>query len=179
MPPRKDKTGNRYGRWTVIKFTDPPPGAARTGSWFEVKCDCGTVAKKAGTSLSNAPGSSKSCGCYKLESSRLRHGFEAANWRGGRTRDEDGYILVYLPSHPNAKGNGYVPEHRLVMSEVLGRPLLRTETVHHKNGVRDDNRPENLELWTAAHASGGRVSDMIRYARELEALYGHLFPKDN
>ena len=60
---------------------------------------------------------------------------------------KDGYILVYQPDHPNARANGYVLEHRRVMADNIGRPLTDEEVVHHINGIRDDNRPENLELY--------------------------------
>lgn len=51
-----------------------------------------------------------------------------------------------MPEHPNARKNGYVSEHVLVMSRILGRPLRSDEVVHHRNEDRLDNRPENLEV---------------------------------
>jgi hypothetical protein len=68
---------------------------------------------------------------------------------GSRSLRPDGYILVYYPTHPDASpGNRSVLEHRLVAEEKYGRRILPTEHVHHINGIRNDNRPENLEIIT-------------------------------
>lgn len=69
------------------------------------------------------------------------------SWTGGRRRDRSGYIYVYCPDHPNATCGGYVREHRLVMERHIGRMLLRSEVVHHKNDDTSDNRIENLRLF--------------------------------
>lgn len=76
----------------------------------------------------------------------------------------DGYRVIYV------KGN-QVGEHRIVMEQMLGRPLAKGETVHHRNGIRTDNRPENLELWMKSHPYGQRVEDMVAYATELLQRY--------
>jgi hypothetical protein len=68
------------------------------------------------------------------------------NWKGGRVKTSHGYILIKTPKHPYANTNGYVYEHRLIMEGILGRYLKPTEIVHHKNGKRRDNSPENLTL---------------------------------
>jgi hypothetical protein len=97
--------------------------------------------------------------------------------RPGRPRrntasiNNNGYELLYQPENPNANVNGLVLVHRKVMSEVLGRPLLRTEQVHHKNGNRSDNRIENLEIWTTHQPQGQRIEDKIEYAIEILKQY--------
>lgn len=75
------------------------------------------------------------------------------DWKGGRIVDKNGYILVYSPDHPGVRKMGsrsgrYVLEHRLVMEAHLGRFLSREEVVHHRNGNKQDNRIENLELFS-------------------------------
>lgn len=100
----------------------------------------------------------------------LNRGGEAhPNYRGG-TRRPDGYRMVTAPEdwpwpemlRRKANGNGRgrsIMEHRKVMAEHLGRALLPNEIVHHRNGVRSDNRVENLELWTRAHPPGQRAHE--------------------
>lgn len=107
----------------------------------------------------------------RLNSIRARRGQIGGNNRGGRIRDKAGYIQLWMPKHPNARMAGYIHEHRFVMSEHLGRPLLSHENVHHKNGKRDDNRLENLELWTTMQPAGKRPEDLVRFAREVLELY--------
>jgi len=72
------------------------------------------------------------------------------NWQGGITKHIKGYIYVYCPNHPSNPKNGYVLEHRLVMEKKLGRYLTKDEIVHHNNGIKDDNREENLSLFCNA-----------------------------
>jgi HNH endonuclease len=91
---------------------------------------------------------------------------------GGRASPYVGYVLIFEPTHPNAHKDGYVAEHTKVMAERLGRPLQPFEEVHHKNGIRSDNRAANLELWARGmQPPGSRVSDLIDAAVRVLKLY--------
>lgn len=96
----------------------------------------------------------------------------------GRTLNSLGYVIIWQSDLKK-----YLFEHRLVMEQMIGRPLEDYETVHHKNGRRDDNSPDNLELWVVPPRKGQRVEDLVIWVVEhyqdyvMAALEGrpHLF----
>lgn len=110
-------------------------------------CGCG---EKAPIAQANKPARQEVRGepLRYIKGHHMRRKGEAAGkrWRGGRFVHPGGYVYAYAPDHPNRNAHGYVYEHRLVMEQKLGRLLTREERVHHINSVKDDNRPENLEL---------------------------------
>lgn len=119
-------------------------------------CSCGHPKQK----------KSKICACCRSEV-REKNG----NWKGGRTYHKAGYVMMLAPDHPRSGNGKYVFEHILVMEALLGRPLRPEESVHHRNGVRDDNRAENLELWIRPQPSGIRASDAVEWAVVVLSRY--------
>ena len=69
--------------------------------------------------------------------------------------DKEGYVTIYI------EGRGHIKEHRYIMEKNIGRQLREGESVHHKNGIRNDNRPENLELFISNHPAGQRGKDLV------------------
>jgi hypothetical protein len=95
-----------------------------------------------------------------------------------RTRSGNGYLshgYKWVPVPPDIRHltNGVTPclEHRLVMAKHLGRALRDDESVHHRNGIRTDNRIQNLELWSRWQPTGQRLDDLIDHAIDLLRIY--------
>jgi hypothetical protein len=95
---------------------------------------------------------------------KKRTGEMSSNWKGGRIKRLDGYIAILKPNHPFADVKRRVMEHRLVMENYLKRYLKPEEQVHHINGIKDDNRIENLMLFASN-------SDHIKFHKEKELEY--------
>ena len=91
----------------------------------------------------------------------------------GTWKTKTGYVMAYKKGHPNSNVNDCILVHKLIMSEHLGRPLKPNENVHHINGIRDDNRIENLELWHRGQCSGQRLEEKLQWAKDLLVEYGY------
>jgi hypothetical protein len=151
----EDLVGSVFGRLTVEARLEQPGNPK-----YHCRCECGGIKDAYGSNLRS--GATKSCGC--LREGPTNHKYKEC------VVDESGYAWVWAPDHPRAHHNR-VREHVLVMEKKLGRLLLPDEEVHHRNRVKDDNREENLELWSHSHPKTARVEDLLTWAREILTLY--------
>jgi hypothetical protein len=151
----KDLSGMTFNRLTVIERVADGKSNIR---WLCI-CSCGN--KTIAVSGNLKSGRHKSCGCWRGGST---------SWNAVEKTYKDGYAFVKSPEHPRAH-QGRVREHILVMEQYLERYLYKHENVHHINGVRNDNRIENLELWSSSQPAGQRVQDKVDWAISILKQY--------
>ena len=141
---------------------EPYPGA--TKPWRCVCDTCGTEGSPKLNAIKSGQGGCKPCGVVKRGITQRREGARRINTHG--------YVEVKTWVTEGARSSGQrILEHRKVMQEHLGRTLYPKENVHHRNGVKTDNRIENLELWRSSQPSGQRVEDHVEWSKETLRLY--------
>lgn len=160
---KHDMTGQKAGRWTITGYSH----THNRSHYWHVTCECGTTDTRPTRALRS--NRSLSCGCLKRDLCRAATGKNAKNWKGGYryvAKGAGGYVQMM---NPETRKRTY--EHVYVMERHLGRELFTHESVHHKNGIRTDNRLENLELWSSSQPSGQRLVDKIEYWRQQLSTY--------
>jgi len=156
--------GKRFGR--LLALTEP---REIDGKRYRCLCECECGQQVEVYYYNLLKGHTTSCGCWNREVAASRKGKDRYNWKGGRRKRGNGYVSLLQ------EDGSYRQEHILVVERKLGRKLLPDETVHHKNGLRDDNREENLELRVRAkHPAGASVDDLLEWAQDIIKRYGHL-----
>ena len=165
-----------YIRERTIRIKSP--------SWDKTCTVCGVVYfNKSSVSRSRY---CKPCG-YKINvnnhriANRIKYGIPLDKPIVGKKRNGEGYICPQgykwfsNIDHPNAYSKlKRIGEHTLVLTKHLGRSLTKNESVHHKNGIRNDNRIENLELWHRGQPAGQRLEDKIKWAKDFLSKYGYI-----
>ena len=145
-----DLVGQNFGRLTVLNYEGRDSYSRHS---YICKCSCGKIKIISRNSLIRNDGKdgTKSCGCLGRE-----RGANNPAWKGGRWKTKEGYVEIWTEEK-------HTPEHRYVMEKHLNRKLTKNETIHHINGVKDDNRIENLELRTLNnHLPGQSVEERKR-----------------
>ena len=188
--PRKPRTG------TVVAceqcgaefYRDPTEAKKGTGRFCSVACHNAAQTKPAvikacarcGAELRLKPSQAHVQYCSKACQAQARTKRPLDRLHNGRPArmDKQGYVMVYEPSHPNKSFKGWQYEHRLIAEVIVGRHLVSDEHVHHINGIKDDNRPENLAVMDGdAHAalSAADYRDQLQRDRAELAEYRRRF----
>ena len=153
MPKLVDLVGQSFDGMKVLSQTKRNNGRTQ---WL-CRCSCGALIVRRTTDLHGGR-----TVCKSLIHKELTY--------------RDGYAFMWKPEHPRSH-KGRVREHIVIVEERIGRYLVKGENVHHKNGVRHDNRPSNLELWTTHQPKGQRPVDMVAHAFETLKRYLPLLEK--
>lgn len=160
--------GKTYGDLIAIGPEIQEAASYTSRKRVKVLCKCKCGSQKYISRCHLKTGAITSCGCKQSASRKQPHrGYP----RIGRWKNTGGYVMVLAKGHPRGGRRGAVLEHILVMESKIGRSLFKGETVHHKNGIRDDNHPDNLELWAKVHPAGQRVTDLIGFAESVLEIY--------
>lgn len=149
---------------------------------FERAEDVGNAIGKSKNSVqhkANRLGIGKDAEKFREVRSNACSGERSGNFKGYRRKTKRGYILLYMPEHPNASKNGLIMEHRVIMEQHLGIIIPKEFAVHHINGIKDDNRIENLSVMTnSAHSAYHNRSDKKQKNGEKNPLYKKIEPAE-
>lgn len=166
-PSGKDMTGVQFGHLTLLQHL-PAASSKQGGHWLCV-CDCGTKVRTSMKAMREVRTMYRIDACKGCRDKRYGRDKRRQLPEGdeGWSINKQGYAIVI-------RGGVTYRQHRVVMERILGRALDVNEIVHHRNGIRHDNRPENLELWVTTELGqpyGQRAEDRVRDAIEVLRRY--------
>src|SRR5688572_22597496 len=174
--PKTTLIGQKFSKLLVASQAESAVYASWSRRRWNCLCDCGKTTTT--TTYALTSGKTKSCGCLGRDKASIRGGANHPNWKGGRRISQFGYVKlaksiiksIYPDAHINPN-NADVFEHVAVMSHHLKRPIVKGESIHHKDGNRQNNDISNLELWTKNQPTGQRVDDVVEWAVDVLSKY--------